>query len=119
MGFFNHHIPLHGVDLISILIMASPVNLLSYCAAYAACFHDSIHDVSLLQVLSKDGLCKTYVYGLNVPVAARWISLAVAPFEVFPDCYSGLLSYMCLPAYLSKLRHTVGFFHSAFRYASY
>ncbi|XP_058227206.1 transcription initiation factor TFIID subunit 2 isoform X2 [Rhododendron vialii] len=68
----------------------------------------------LYQVLSKDGLCKTYVYGLNVPVAARWISLAVAPFEVFPDCYSGLLSYMCLPAYLSKLRHTVGFFHSAF-----
>lgn len=56
----------------------------------------------LSQVLSKDGLCKTYVYGLDIPVAAQWISLAVAPFEVFPDRYSGLLSYMCLPAYLQS-----------------
>ncbi|KAL6994921.1 Transcription initiation factor TFIID subunit 2 [Sarracenia purpurea var. burkii] len=68
----------------------------------------------LYQVLNNDGLHKTYVYRLNVPVAARWISLVVASFEIFPDCHSGLLSYLCLPANLSKLRNTVGFFHSAF-----
>ncbi|KAL7161014.1 hypothetical protein ACSBR2_041626 [Camellia fascicularis] len=69
----------------------------------------------LCQVLSTDGPPrKTYVYRLNVPVAAQWISLAVAPFEIFPDRHSGLLSYMCLPANVSKLQNTVGFFHSAF-----
>ncbi|KAK9278347.1 hypothetical protein L1049_027912 [Liquidambar formosana] len=69
----------------------------------------------LYQVLSKhDPPRKTYVYRLNVPVAARWISLAVAPFEILPDRHSGLLSHMCLPANLPKLRNTVGFFHSAF-----
>ncbi|XP_052179990.1 transcription initiation factor TFIID subunit 2 isoform X2 [Diospyros lotus] len=68
----------------------------------------------LYQVLSKDGASKTYVYRLNVPVAARWISLAVAPFEIFPDRHSSFLSYMCLPANLSKLQNTVGFFHTAF-----
>ncbi|XP_057459543.1 transcription initiation factor TFIID subunit 2 isoform X2 [Actinidia eriantha] len=68
----------------------------------------------LYQVLSKDGHYKTYVYRLNIPVAARWILLVVAPFEILPDRHSSLLSYMCLPANLSKLRNTVGFFHSAF-----
>ncbi|GMQ11180.1 hypothetical protein CsSME_00053926 [Camellia sinensis var. sinensis] len=69
----------------------------------------------LCQVLSTDGPPrKTFVYRLNVPVAAQWISLAVAPFEIFPDRHSGLLSYMCLPAHVSKLQNTVGFFHSAF-----
>ncbi|XP_077241077.1 TBP-associated factor 2 isoform X2 [Tasmannia lanceolata] len=69
----------------------------------------------LHQVLSKDDPPrKTYVYSLNVPVSAGWISLVVAPFEIFPDRHSSLLSYMCLPASLSMLRNTVGFFHSAF-----
>ncbi|KAM7475389.1 hypothetical protein LguiB_022632 [Lonicera macranthoides] len=69
----------------------------------------------LYQVLSKgDPSHKTYVYRLNVPVAARWISLVVAPLEIFPDRHSGLLSHMCFPASLSKLRNTVGFFHNAF-----
>ncbi|CBI15409.3 unnamed protein product, partial [Vitis vinifera] len=69
----------------------------------------------LYQVLSKDDPPrKTYVYKLNVPVTARWIQLAVAPFEVLPDRHSGLLSYLCLPANLPKLWNTVGFFHSAF-----
>lgn len=73
--------------------------------------------VLLLQVLSKDDPPrKTYVYKLSVPVTARWISLAVAPFDVLPDRHSGLLSYLCLPANLPKLRNTVGFFHSAFRF---
>ncbi|XP_057952366.1 transcription initiation factor TFIID subunit 2 isoform X2 [Malania oleifera] len=68
----------------------------------------------LYQVLNKeDPPRKTYVYRLNVPVAARWISLVVAPFEILPDSHSGMLSHMCSPANLSKLKNTVGFFHSA------
>lgn len=69
------------------------------------------------QVLSKeDPPRKTYVYKLNIPVAARWISLAVAPFEIVPDRHNALLSHICLPMNLSKMQNTVGFFHSAFRY---
>lgn len=69
----------------------------------------------LYQVLSKDNPPrKTYVYKLDVPVSARWISLAVAPFEVLPDHQFGLISHMCLPPNLAKMRHTVEFFHSAF-----
>ncbi|XP_073144552.1 transcription initiation factor TFIID subunit 2 isoform X2 [Henckelia pumila] len=69
----------------------------------------------LHQVLTKDGPPrKTYVYRVDVPVAAQWISLAVAPFEILHDSHSNLLSYMCLPANLSKLRNTVAFFYNAF-----
>ncbi|KAM1377830.1 hypothetical protein FF1_039286 [Malus domestica] len=69
----------------------------------------------LYQVLSKDDPPrKTYVYRLDVPVSARWISLVVAPFEILPDQQFGLISHMCLPINLSKLRNTVEFFHSAF-----
>ncbi|OVA05041.1 Peptidase M1 [Macleaya cordata] len=76
----------------------------------------AISNGSLLhQVLSKDDPPrKTYVYKLSVPVSAGWISLAVAPFEIFPDRHSGILSHMCLSPNISKLRNTVGFFHSAF-----
>lgn len=59
---------------------------------------------------------KTYVYRLDVPVSAQWISLVVAPFEILPDHQCGLISHMCLPAHLSKLRNTVEFFHGAFRF---
>ncbi|KAK3225655.1 hypothetical protein Dsin_005517 [Dipteronia sinensis] len=69
----------------------------------------------LYQVLSKDDPPrKTYVYRLDVPVSARWISLAVAPFEILPDSHHGLISHLCLPANLSKLRNTVESFHNAF-----
>lgn len=69
----------------------------------------------LYQVLSKDDPPrKTYVYKLDVAVSARWISLAVGPFEILPDQQFSLISHMCLPANISKLRHTVEFFHSAF-----
>ncbi|XP_050376099.1 transcription initiation factor TFIID subunit 2 isoform X2 [Argentina anserina] len=69
----------------------------------------------LYQVLSKDDPPrKTYVYNLDVPVSAWWISLVVAPFEILPDHQSGLISHMCLPANLPKLRNTVEFFHGAF-----
>lgn len=71
----------------------------------------------LYQVLSKDDPPrKTFVYKLNVPVSARWISLSVAPFQILPDYHSNLLSHMCLTGNLSKLQNTVGFFHSAFRH---
>ncbi|KAM6569313.1 hypothetical protein CsatB_017298 [Cannabis sativa] len=69
----------------------------------------------LYQVLSKDDPPrKTYVYKLDVAVSAQWISLVVGPFEVFPDHQSCVISHMCLPVHLSKLRSTVEFFHSAF-----
>lgn len=70
-----------------------------------------------MQVLSKDGPPrKTYVYRLDVPVTARWISLAVGPFEILPDHQFSVISHMCLPSQLSKLRNTVDFFHSAYRF---
>ncbi|XP_020578033.1 transcription initiation factor TFIID subunit 2 isoform X2 [Phalaenopsis equestris] len=69
----------------------------------------------LYQVLSKDDPPrKTFIYKLNVPVNARWISLAVAPFEVLPDNHIGIVSHMCLSSDLRKLQNTVGFFHNAF-----
>ncbi|XP_073310430.1 transcription initiation factor TFIID subunit 2 isoform X3 [Primulina huaijiensis] len=69
----------------------------------------------LHQVLTKDDPPrKTYVYRVDVPVTAQWISLAVAPFEVLHDSHCNLLSYICLPADVSKLRNTVAFFYNAF-----
>ncbi|XP_058078257.1 transcription initiation factor TFIID subunit 2 isoform X2 [Magnolia sinica] len=69
----------------------------------------------LYQVLSKDNPPrKTYVYRLSVPVTARWISLAVAPFEILPDRHNGILSHICLSSSISKLQNTVGFFYSTF-----
>ncbi|KAI5667609.1 hypothetical protein M9H77_17462 [Catharanthus roseus] len=67
-------------------------------------------------VLSKDDHPrKTYAYRLDIPVAARWTSLIVAPFKNFPDRQNALLSNICLLCNLAKLRSTVvGFFHSAF-----
>ncbi|KAF6168935.1 hypothetical protein GIB67_038432 [Kingdonia uniflora] len=69
----------------------------------------------LYQVLSKDDPPRiTYVYRLNVPVTAEWISLAVAPLEILPDRHIGLLSHMCMSPSFSMLRNTVGFFHNAY-----
>ncbi|XP_031287927.1 transcription initiation factor TFIID subunit 2 [Pistacia vera] len=69
----------------------------------------------LYQVLSKDDPPrKTYVYKLDVPVNARWITLAVAPFEILPDPHHSIVSHLCLPTNLPKLHNTVEFFHNAF-----
>ncbi|KAI4319190.1 hypothetical protein MLD38_032820 [Melastoma candidum] len=69
----------------------------------------------LHQVLSKgDPPRKTYVYKLDVPVSASWISLVVAPFQILPDPRNGLISHMCLSTNISKLQNTVGFFYSAY-----
>ncbi|KAL3512292.1 hypothetical protein ACH5RR_025009 [Cinchona calisaya] len=83
-----------------------------------ACNFVAVSNGTLLyQVLSKDDPPrKTYVYKLNIPVAARWISLTVAPFEIVPDRHNAMLSHICLQTNLSKLQNTVGFFHSAFSY---
>ncbi|XP_048500364.1 transcription initiation factor TFIID subunit 2 isoform X1 [Beta vulgaris subsp. vulgaris] len=71
----------------------------------------------LYQVLSKDDPPrKTFVYKLDVPVSARWISLAIAPFQIIPDYHNSLLSHMCLPGNVLKLQNSAGFFHSAFRH---
>ncbi|GMH30011.1 hypothetical protein Nepgr_031854 [Nepenthes gracilis] len=71
----------------------------------------------LYQVLSKDDPPrKTYVYKLSIPVSPRWISLAVAPFQILVDSHNSLLSHMCLSENYSKLQNTMGFFHSAFRH---
>ncbi|KAG0458321.1 hypothetical protein HPP92_023158 [Vanilla planifolia] len=69
----------------------------------------------LYQVPSKDDPSrKTFVYKLDVPISAAWISLVVGPFEVLPDNHVGIISHMCLPSDLSKLQNTTGFFHSVF-----
>ncbi|CAH9064286.1 unnamed protein product [Cuscuta epithymum] len=69
----------------------------------------------LYQVLSKDDPSrKTFVYKLDVPVTAGWISLVVAPFEIVPDRHIAQLSHICLPPNMSKMRNTVGFSHNAF-----
>lgn len=74
----------------------------------------------LYSVLNEDEypVRKTYVYRVDVPVSARLISLVVAPFEIMPDYTSNccVLSYMCLPSNLSRLRNSVGFFNSMFSY---
>ncbi|KAK1359659.1 Transcription initiation factor TFIID subunit 2 [Heracleum sosnowskyi] len=74
----------------------------------------------LYSVLNEDDdtARKTYVYKVEVPVSARLLSLLVAPFEIFADSDSGgcVLSHMCLPNNLARLRNTVGFFHSLFKY---
>ncbi|KAM0858131.1 hypothetical protein ACQ4PT_048034 [Festuca glaucescens] len=69
----------------------------------------------LYQVLSKeDPPRKTYVYKLNTPVSAQWISLVVGPFEVLPDKNGISVSHMCLSPTLSKLENTISFFHDAY-----
>jgi transcription initiation factor TFIID subunit 2 len=69
-----------------------------------------------MQVLSKeDPPRKTYVYKLNTPVSAQWISLVVGPFEVLPDKNGISVSHMCLSPTLSKLENTISFFHDAYR----
>eukprot|EP01018_Ginkgo_biloba_P038987 Gb_36379 [translate_table: standard] len=59
---------------------------------------------------------KTYVYSVNIPVAAEFITLAVAPFEVLPDRHNGIISHFCMPVDLSKLQCTVSFFSSVFSF---
>ncbi|XP_071704745.1 transcription initiation factor TFIID subunit 2 isoform X2 [Rutidosis leptorrhynchoides] len=69
----------------------------------------------LYQVMTNDDPPrKTYVYKITVPVAAQWISLVVAPFEIFPDSHNSLITHLCLPPNLPKLQNTVGFLHSAY-----
>ncbi|WOG82214.1 hypothetical protein DCAR_0101376 [Daucus carota subsp. sativus] len=71
----------------------------------------------LYQVLNEDDPTrKTYVYRVDVPVSARWISLVVAPFEIISDNNCCLLSYMCMPNNLSRLRNSVAVFHRTFSY---
>jgi len=70
----------------------------------------------IMQVLSKeDPTKKTYVYKLNTPVSAHWISLVVGPLEVLPDSNDISVSHICLSPALSKLRNTITFFHDAYR----
>ncbi|KAF3776133.1 Transcription initiation factor TFIID subunit 2 [Nymphaea thermarum] len=71
----------------------------------------------LYQVLSKDDPPrKTYVYSMSVPVTAECISLAVGPFEIFPDRQNAMITHLCLTSNLSRLRHTVGFFFNVYSY---
>ncbi|CAL5064440.1 unnamed protein product [Urochloa decumbens] len=69
----------------------------------------------LYQVLSKDDPSKkTYVYKVNTPVSAQWISLVVGPLEVLPDRNDISVSHICLSPALSKLQNTITFFHDAY-----
>jgi len=69
----------------------------------------------LYQVLSKeDPSKKTYVYKLNTPVSAQWISLVVGPLEILLDRNDINVSHICLSPALSKLQNTIAFFHDAY-----
>lgn len=68
------------------------------------------------QVMCKeDTTRKTYVYELAIPIAPRWVSLVAGPLEVLPDQTNVLISNLCLPYDLSRLRNTMEFFHEAYR----
>lgn len=68
------------------------------------------------QVMCKeDTTRKTYVYELAIPIAPRWVSLVAGPLEVLPDRTNFLISNLCLPHDLSRLRNTMEFFHEAYR----
>lgn len=70
----------------------------------------------IVQVLCKeDPSKKTYVYKLNTPVSAQWISLVVGPLEVLPDQNDINVSHICLSPALAKLQNTVACFHDAYR----
>ncbi|EOA34769.1 hypothetical protein CARUB_v10022342mg [Capsella rubella] len=71
----------------------------------------------LYQVMCKeDTTRKTYVYELAIPIAPRWVSLVAGPLEVHPDQNNFLISNLCLPYDLSRLRNTMEFFHEAYSY---
>ncbi|CAF2064695.1 hypothetical protein HID58_073202 [Brassica napus] len=71
----------------------------------------------LYQVMSKeDTTQKTYVYELAIPITPRWVSLVAGPLEVLPDQTNFLISNLCLPHDLSRLRNTMEFFHEAYSY---
>lgn len=73
-------------------------------------------NVHTFQVMCKeDTTRKTYVYELAIPIAPRWVSLVAGPLEVLPDQTNLLISNLCLPYDLSRLRNTMEFFHEAYR----
>lgn len=66
--------------------------------------------------MSKEDITqKTYVYELAIPIAPRWVSLVAGPLEVLPDQTNFVISNLCLPHDLSRLRNTMEFFHEAYR----
>ncbi|KAL0701686.1 hypothetical protein Bca4012_057808 [Brassica carinata] len=71
----------------------------------------------LYQAMCKeDTTQKTYVYELAIPIAPRWVSLVAGPLEVLPDQTNFVISNLCLPHDLSRLRNTMEFFHEAYSY---
>ncbi|CAN7130248.1 unnamed protein product [Brassica rapa subsp. narinosa] len=71
----------------------------------------------LYQIMSKeDTTQKTYVYELAIPIAPRWVSLVAGQLEILPDQTNFLISNLCLPHDLPRLRNTMEFFHEAYSY---
>lgn len=70
----------------------------------------------IFQIMSKeDTTQKTYVYELAIPIAPRWVSLVAGQLEILPDQTNFLISNLCLPHDLPRLRNTMEFFHEAYR----
>lgn len=92
----------------------------AYTQSYHLLFQEAGEGVLLktshFQVMSKeDTTQKTYVYELAIPIAPRWVSLVAGALEVLPDQTNFLISNLCLPHDLSRLRNTMEFFHEAYR----
>ncbi|KAH7306785.1 hypothetical protein KP509_22G030300 [Ceratopteris richardii] len=58
----------------------------------------------------------TYVYNLDIPVSARYISLVVAPLKLQPDQQNSSISHFCIPEKLPLLQCTISFFSSVFSF---
>ncbi|EFJ31790.1 hypothetical protein SELMODRAFT_408008 [Selaginella moellendorffii] len=68
----------------------------------------------LYQVLSKEGNMKTYVYNLDVPTPASFVTLVSTPLEVIPERQNANVSHMCPPGFTSKLQSSVNCYYSLF-----
>lgn len=62
---------------------------------------------------------KLWVYRVTAPTTPSLISLAVGPFVVLPDVQAPAITHVCMPGHLKKLRQTVHFLHTAFRFGNF
>ncbi|MCO5592048.1 hypothetical protein L7F22_046042 [Adiantum nelumboides] len=78
--------------------------------------YKAVSSGKLLYKVEKGSHLVTYVYNLDIPVAARFISLVVAPLKSQLDQQNASISNFCIPSKVSHLQCTVSFFSSLFSF---
>ncbi|KAI5059244.1 hypothetical protein GOP47_0025563 [Adiantum capillus-veneris] len=78
--------------------------------------YKAVSSGKLLYKVEKGSHLVTYVYSLDIPVAARFISLVVAPLKSQPDQQNVSISHFCIPTKVAHLQCTVSFFSSLFSF---